>query len=88
MEPIKTTVWITKYALTDGIRKAEGWIGEYGVTVSREGQSWYTDLYMGNDWHRTEADAIARAEEMKAAKLASLEKQIARIKALQFKPQA
>ena len=38
----------------------------------------------GNDWHRTEADAVARAEQMRVKKIASLEKQIAKLKKLSF----
>lgn len=39
----------------------------------------------GKDWHRTPEAAIARAEEMRAEKIASLKKQIERLMKLEFK---
>lgn len=39
----------------------------------------------GNNWHRTPEAAIACAEERRAAKIASLERQIERLKKLEFK---
>jgi hypothetical protein len=40
--------------------------------------------YHNGDWHRTEANAIARAEEIRGNKLASLNRQIKKIEALKF----
>lgn len=47
--------------------------------------SGFEEYARGKDWHRTPEAAIARAEEMKAAKIASLRKQIDRLEKLEFK---
>lgn len=75
--------YVTKFALTSGI-----WSGEVELNsdisdtmVSVIGAYQH---YHSNDWHRTEAAAKARAEQMRKAKIVSLEKQIARLEALKF----
>lgn len=39
----------------------------------------------GNDWHRTKESAIAKAEEMRKKKIASLKKQIEKLEKMEFK---
>lgn len=77
--------WITKYALTSGIKKMtvaqSKWHPSMVSTYMGYAQYFHTE---GKDWHRTEEAAIARAEQMRAAKIASLEKQINKLKAIQF----
>lgn len=64
-------VWITKYALSEGIKELE-------VTQSDE----FPDMVCGKvlnksyhgegkDWHRTHASAVSRAEEMRKKRLAA-----------------
>ncbi len=69
----------TKYALTFGIEEINGKVilGSYFE---------YGDHgFLGpKDWHRTRESAVARAEEMRAAKIASLRKQIAKLEAMRF----
>lgn len=80
-----STFWISKYALTGGIEKIEP-EGEPqdGLLVYRE-RGWSRYVHgEGRDWHRTEAGAIARAEVMRKAKIASLQKQIAKLEKLSF----
>lgn len=79
------TVWITKYALTQGIQKktAEGCFDTSPTMISVRG-GYAPEFYHNNDWHRTEADAINRALEMQANKLSSIEKQRKRIASLKF----
>ena len=76
-------VWITKYALTAGIYQEEVERTERGVWKDngpqRCGQGFYA-----NAWHETSESAVARAEKMRAAKIASLEKQIAKLRKLNF----
>lgn len=76
--------YVTKFALTQGI-----WPGQVELCadisdtmVSVVGGPHL--CYHGNDWHRTEAAAKARAEQMRKAKIAALEKQIARLQKLKF----
>lgn len=82
--------WLTRYALTDGI-----WIGEADAYAESPNMiAFYPDgraehFYVhGNDWHRTKAAAIQRAEEMRTRKIASLRKQIAKLEAMTFEQKA
>jgi hypothetical protein len=75
-------VYITKYALTDGIyvRHLE----------PQPGLSTVWDRHVGvyfdkPDWHETRADAEARAEVMRIKKIESLKKQIAKLSSLKIK---
>ena len=82
IEDEKITAWVTKYALTLGIKKVDGRINH---KIS-SGMLCYGDRETahGNDWHRTEAEAVARAEQMRLKKIESLEKQVAKLKKLSF----
>ena len=72
--------WITKYSLTKGIQLWEGGVSESCETMFCAGGRYAH----GNDWHRTEAAAIARAEKMRADKILGLRKQIAKLEAMRF----
>lgn len=76
-------VWITKWALTSGIEKLEAeWILDSKVvSVKRRGHIAY---FYKNNWHLSLEDAKKRAEDMRRKKIASLEKQIEKLKSLQF----
>jgi len=76
------TVWVTKYVLTEGIKKVKARVcHDIAPTMIEYGNHAYAH---GKDWHRTQEAAIARAEEMRLAKIKSLEKSIAKFKALRF----
>lgn len=86
---LEFTAWVTKYALTHGIFSTPVRLCQNSTT------SMVSDLhpdrdkhggtnYHGNDWHRTREEAIAHAEKMRVKKIASLEKSIAKFKALDF----
>ena len=77
-------VYITKYALTQGIYEMEVHrMSEDGSSVY--GKAW-NEAYHGNgkEWCRTKEEAIKRAEEMRIKKIESLEKQIKKLKGLKF----
>lgn len=78
--------WITKYALTQGIFtvEAEDNIREEILVVRHLG--YIPDCYHGEgrEWHRTPESAMARAEQMRKAKIASLEKQIKKLQTMKF----
>lgn len=80
-------VWITKYALTSGIFEAEAKIctniSPTMISVNEDGTP--NQCFHGNDWHRTVGDALSRAEEMRIARLKSLDKQAKKIAAMKFK---
>lgn len=44
----------------------------------------FTLYAFGNEWHRTPEAALARAEDMRAKKIASLRKSIAKLESIVF----
>lgn len=74
-------VWITKYALTTGIRKTEARVSTVSEKMVVVGGS---VCHHKPDWHKTFQDANERAEEMRTRKIASLRKQIAKLESLSF----
>lgn len=77
------TAWITKYALTAGIKemRVQHCISTSASMVGRNGQYFHGE---GKNWHRTEEGAIKRAEKMRIEKIASLRKQIAKLEKMKF----
>ena len=77
-------VWITKYALTDGIIETEGEQDRltYGFVV--------TDGVFRNEWFNSKdcftsrTSAIKKAEEMRQKKIESLKKQIEKLERMRF----
>lgn len=80
-------VWITKYALTAGIKvhKAKEEPRDGHVVVhDRSGLNGWS-MFFGKEWHLSEEEAIKRAEQMRSDKIASLQKQIEKLNRLSFK---
>ena len=77
-------IYITKYALTAGIKDedAEASVFDECATVKKLGD--YPKYFYGNDWHATKEAAICQAEMMRIKKIASLNKQIAKLEKLKF----
>ena len=83
MEDEEIKAWVTKYALTNGIKSFPGKVCH---NISSEMFRYGTlGSAYGKDWHRTSETAIARAEEMRKAKIASLKKSIEKLEKLEFK---
>ena len=87
------TVYVTQYALTKGIQEKEVWLCGNDVQCSDVNQcvmvnvvlgSFSNEFYHKPHWHVTKEDAIKQANAMKARKVQSLNKQIAKINALKF----
>ncbi len=86
MEYERIRAWVTRYALSDGVYMVEGdvchgtssgmlkWINRWGGI----------ETVHGKDWHRTPESALARAEEMRLAKIESLKKSIKKMEGLKF----
>lgn len=81
MSEKRETVYVTKWALTKGILKVEATFSAAGSAFWGAHGSAYGE---GRGWHRTEDEAIKRAEEMRKAKIASLTKAITRLRKLAF----
>jgi hypothetical protein len=81
-------VWITKYALTKGIKSIDATPSSFydGVCDNTNGTGAYSTYYHGEgrDWHRTLEGAQAKAEKMRLAKIELLEKQIGKLRNLKF----
>jgi polyhydroxyalkanoate synthesis regulator phasin len=75
-------VWVTKYAMSGiGVIPCEEARYSKVETTVAVGSAFFLH---GDDWHTTPEAAIARAEEMRTRKLASLKKQIAKLEAMTF----
>lgn len=76
-------VFITKYALTSGIKEME--VEEYYPgNVKRLGLNHDYFHGEGKEWHRTRESAMKKAEEMRVKKIASLKNQIVKLEKLKF----
>lgn len=74
------TVFITRYALTDGILEREALKIEDDGKYVRVRLSSGGDLgFWGKDWHRTREEADADAERRRVAKIESHRKSIAKL---------
>ena len=74
----QTTVWITKYALTEGIIESTTKIESSYVYIKPEG--WLTPMQVPkSDWHLSLKAAKDRVEELIRKKEASLQKQLKRL---------
>lgn len=80
------TAWITKYALTTGIDMVQAeWCNDISEKMISYGEQFGLGMKAhGNDWHRTPEAAIARAEEMRAAKIAARRKQLDKLERMVF----
>lgn len=80
-------VWISKYALTQGIYERDVEQSQETPTmVTCKGKSFFTEYYHGEgkDWHLTQAGAVKKANEMREKAIASTEKKIAKLKKMVF----
>lgn len=77
-------VWISKYALSQGIFEMDA--EQDNSLVYRRSEGGFRQFFHGEgrEWHRTYAGAIERAEVMRDNKLRSLKKQIDKLERLQF----
>lgn len=87
-EDQKITAYITKYALSNGkILKIEARLCsnvDNTMIAYRTDGSRYDQYAHGSDWHHALPAAIAKANEMRVKKIASLKKQIAKLEKMEF----
>lgn len=74
--------FITKYALTRGIRKATLKVDGAGYASERPFS--FLGFSGKSGWARTKEEAVKQAEAMRKKKIASLKKQIAKLEKLEF----
>lgn len=78
-------MWLSKYALTGGVKAMS-------VSKIEAGYAWpsgpgflaWDAFLVGKDAHYSKQEAVAAAEIMRNKKIASLEKQLAKLKAMKF----
>ena len=78
-------IWVTKYALTEGIRETEAETFKNFPNMVKDVDRPTCYLHgEGREWHRTRDSAVKRAEQMRLAKIASVRKQLAQLESLKF----
>lgn len=79
-------VWISKYALTNGVLEIEARVCDNVSPDMIEdiNEKYHYYHYEGRDWHRTRESALTKAEQMRKKKIASLETQIEKLRKLRF----
>ena len=77
-------VWITKYALTDGIIEADAELCGLDIISA----SWDNGTKCGNfgseEWCGRKKSAVKKAEEMRQKKITSMKKQIEKLERMRF----
>ena len=73
-------VWVSRFALTQGVFEAEVKFGRGGGCVTSDGCTYITR----GGWHETKEAALEHARFQKDARLTYLKKQLARIESLEF----
>lgn len=77
-------IWVTKYALTKGILEYEAELSPNSPTMVKVPGERLSIYFHGDDWYRSKSDAIDRANDMRDARIKSLEKTLARLRRLEF----
>lgn len=76
-------VFITKYALTEGIKEVDAEMTRTnGMIVVKYNN--YNQCFHKPDWHETFEEAKAQAEKMRVLKIKSLNKSIDKLESLKF----
>jgi len=80
-------IYVTKWAITQGILEMEAddtVSGTARTVFVPQSRSSFAQAFHSNEWHKTKAEAVERAEEMRRAKIVSLQGQLAKIQNLVF----
>lgn len=78
--------WISKYAFTQGIIEVEAEYCGKETDMIKVLDDKYKGYYQGEciNWHRTEDDALKRAEVLRIRKIEYLKKQLEKLEGLNF----
>lgn len=76
-------VWLTKYALSDGITEQVVKSFYESGYVTLDGHQW-NSYKVGSDVHASYEEAVAAAKAQREKRIASLKKQIAKLEKLAF----
>jgi len=78
----ETTIYCVKYALSQGIFRARKLL--FGYFEEKRGDTTVSYYLRPRHWRLTWPEALQAAEKMRERKIASLQKQIARLQSIQF----
>lgn len=78
-------IYITKYALTAGIKTAIAGDCDDTLVFIRDNYNFITSFYIGREAFTDLDEAKKRAEEMRAKKIESLKKQIEKLSKMEIK---
>jgi len=84
MSEAPKTVWVTKYALTEGVKECDVLRMDADGYARIRWDTGFTKPVFLRDYRVSRKAALIRANEMKAAKIASLKRQIEKLEALEF----
>lgn len=80
-------VWVTKYALSQGIFEADAQhcqsVSERMICIPATGDT-LAQHYHKPDWHTSREEAVAHARAMRDKKIVSLEKQLKKLRGMEF----
>lgn len=78
-------VYITKYALSKGIKEYKAKRTEFSTMIEIEdNKDLFGNLYHKPDWHLRKKEAIERAEQMRISEINKLLKRIKKLYTLKF----
>lgn len=80
-----TTLYLSKYALTDGIKKVEVEYYESRKTDYIHPNGYYNYYKLGVDLHETKEAALAKAEEMRKKAIEAAKKKLAKLEKMTVK---
>jgi hypothetical protein len=75
--------WVTRHALTTGIEFVEGDRHGAGGFLYKHGEC--VRYLRSGEWYESEREAVDRAEQLRAWKISSLKKKIARLEKMEFR---
>ena len=81
---MESKVWITKFALTQGILVRTAEIKQNDTLISVKDESGHSSYFFEPYWHLTEEAAKEHARELKEKKIKGLKKQIEKLEKLEF----
>lgn len=77
-------IWISKYALTGGIKECVADVGEDGKVFPGAPFASFTYFIVGKDAHLSRDEAVQAARAMAMKKATSLKKQITKLETMTF----
>lgn len=79
-------MFVTKYAMSDGIQELEGEWDEKDPEFFRVASGYFTQYFHGEgrEFHKTRESAVKVANAMKSKRIKSLEKSLAAAKSMTF----